>query len=138
MDSFRLSILAAERTFYIGECESLIIPTVEGEFGIMAHHSNLISAIIPGTLSFRVPGGKMQYAAVSEGMVKVEDNEVLILVDSILKPEEIDHERARKAADDANEAMLQKRSMQEYYLAQADLARALGRLKVKSKNNFTD
>lgn len=134
MKSFKLSILAAERTFYEGECESLIIPTVDGQYGIMAGHSNLISAIIPGTLSYRVPGGNMQYAAVSEGMIKVRNNQVLILVDSVLRPDEIDEDRARRAADAAREAILQKRSIQEYRLAQADLSRALNRLKVKNSH----
>ena len=64
-------------------------------------------------------------------MVKVERNDVLVLVDSVERPEEIDAARARREADEAREAMLQRKSRQEYQLAQATLARALNRLKVK-------
>ena len=46
------------------------------------------------------------------------------------RPEEIDAERARRAEARAREALLQKRSTQEYRGAQANLARALNRLKV--------
>ena len=40
-------------------------------------------------MTYRVPGGENQIAAVSGGLVKVEDGEVLVLVDSAERPEEI-------------------------------------------------
>ena len=131
MDSFQMHILAADHTFYEGPCLSLTIPTSGGEQGILAHHSNMIAAVQPGILRYRLPGQEVQQAAVSQGMVKVEHNDVLVLVDSVERPEEIDAARARREADEAREAMLQRKSRQEYQLAQATLARALNRLKVK-------
>jgi hypothetical protein len=53
------------------------------------------------------------------------------------RPEEIDENRARRAAEEAKEAMLQQRSQQEYLQAQADLSRALSRLKAASLRNKT-
>ena len=82
-------------------------------------------------MTYRVPGGENQIAAVSGGLGKVEDGEVLVLVDSAERPEEIDADRARRDADAAKEAILQKKSIQEYRSAQANLARALSRLRVK-------
>ena len=131
MREFNIHILASYNVFYEGPCESLVVPTIRGQYGIWAGHSNLISAVAPGKLTFRVSGGEEQVAAVSAGIVKVENNEVLVLVDTAERPEEIDENRARRAAEEAKEAMLQKRSIQEYRSAQAHLARALNRLKVK-------
>ena len=130
METFLVHILAADKTLYEGPCESLTIPTSDGEQGILAHHSSMIAAVRPGTLRYRVPGQDVQLAAVSPGMVKVESNEVLVLVDSAERPEEIDEARARREADEAREAILQKKSIQEYQLAQAALGRALNRLRV--------
>ncbi len=132
MAEFQVHILAADKTFYEGPCESLTIPTSDGEQCILAHHSSMIAAVLPGTLRYRVPGQPVQTAAVSPGMVKVEHNDVLVLVDSAERPEEIDEARAKREADQAREALLQKRSRQEYQVAQATLARALNRLRVKS------
>lgn len=132
MDCFQVHILAADKTFYEGPCVSLTISTSDGQQGIWAHHSNMIAAIQPGTLRYQLPGQPSQIAAVSQGMLKVEDNEVLVLVDSAERPEEIDAARARREADQAREALLQKKSRQEYQLAQGNLARALNRLRVKS------
>ena len=41
---FHLRILASDRAFYDGDCESLTVPTLDGELGILAHHSNLVAA----------------------------------------------------------------------------------------------
>lgn len=133
MDSFQVYILAADCAFYEGLCQSLIVPVTEGQYGILAHHSNMIAAVVPGMLSYQIPGEPMKTAAVSEGLVKVENNEVLVLVDTAERPEDIDANRAKRAADEAKEALLQKRSMQEYQMAQANLARAITRLRVKNR-----
>ena len=86
-------------------------------------------------MTYRIPGEPDHIAAVSSGLVKVEDGEVLVLVDSAERPEEIDANRAREAAAAAKEAMLQKKSIREFHAAQMTLARAATRLKVKGSIN---
>lgn len=132
MREFQIHILTAGRIFYEGPCESLVIPTLRGQYGIWAGHRDLISAVVPSSLLYRIPGQEMQEASVSEGLFKIEDGEVLVLVDSAERPEEIDENRARRAADQAREALLQRRSIVEYRSAQANLARAASRLRVKN------
>lgn len=133
MDTFQVHILAADKMLYEGPCVSLTIPASDGERGILAHHSSMMAATVPGTLRYHPPGQPVQLLAVSPGMVKVEANEVLVLVDAAERPEDIDEARARREADQAREAMLQQKSRQEYQLAQATLARALNRLRVKDR-----
>ena len=135
MERFTVHILAADEPFYEGPCESLSVPTTTGMYGVLAHHTNVILAIVPGEMIYRIPGQEDQIAAVSAGLMKVENNEVLVLVDSAERPEEIDANRAKRAADEAHEALLQKKSIQEYRMAQSNLARALSRLQVKSAAN---
>ena len=132
METFRVHILAADKTFYEGPCVSITVPTTDGERGILAHHSSMIAAIKPGTLRYQVPGEEPVLAAISPGMVKVENNDVLVLVDSVERPEEIDIVRAQREIDEAKEILLQKRSRQEYQIAQATMARALNRIRVKN------
>ena len=133
MSTFTVHILAADKVLYEGECESLVIPTPWGQYGVLAHHCKAICAIVAGRLTYRVPGEKEQYAAVSDGLAKIGDNDVLILVDTAERPEEIDINKVRLAADASREAMLQKRSMHEYRQAQATLARAISRMDVHKK-----
>lgn len=133
MEPFQVHILAADKTFYEGPCVSLTIPTSDGELGIWAHHAAMIAAVQPGPLRYQLPEEEPQIAAISPGMVKVEKNVVLVLVDSIERPEEIDAVRARREADQAREIILQKKSRQEYQIAQGNLARALNRLRISSR-----
>ena len=132
MDIFQVHILAADRTFYEGPCVSLHVPRRDGVVGMLAHQSAMIAAVQAGTLRYQPPEQEARTAAISLGMVKVEKNEVLVLADSVERPEEIDEARARREADQAREALLQKRSRQEHQVAQATLARALNRLRVKA------
>ncbi|MBR5229399.1 MAG: ATP synthase F1 subunit epsilon [Firmicutes bacterium] len=134
MKPFHFSVLTPEKLYYEGECESLAITTIGGEMGVLADHSNLITAVVPGSIRFTEPGGKEHFAAVSNGLLKVEKNLVQVFVDTIEEPDEIDEARAIRAAQEAKEALMHKKSMQDYKLAQAQLARAANRLKVK--NNF--
>lgn len=138
MRTFHVDILAADKPFYRGECESLRVPTSGGQYGVLAGHRNTIAAIVPGTLHFRDGDGQEQVAAVSEGMIKVENGDVLLLIDSMERPEEIDVNRARREAEEAKEEILQKKSIQSYYTAQARMARALNRLKVKQQFSIND
>ena len=101
MNTFTLNVLAAEKPFFEGDCISLVIPTNDGQYGILAKHNNMIAAIVPGVLKITTPDGTETVAAVSEGLVKVENNQVLILVDTVERPEEIDENRARRSAEQA-------------------------------------
>ena len=131
MSAFHAQVLASDDSFFDGPCEFMVVPCTDGAMGILPHHSNMIAAVVPGELRFQPEGGSLRTAAVSAGLVKVEDGEVLLLVDTAERPEDIDANRARRAADAAKEALLQKKSIQEYKGAQAQLARAISRLKVK-------
>ena len=128
MNTFNLKVLAADKPFFDGECISLVVATNDGEMGIWANHANMIAAIVPGIMRINSPDG-MEIAAVSEGIIKIEDNDVLILADTIERPEEIDINRAKRAMAEAKEAILQKKSIKDYYAAQARMTRAISRLK---------
>lgn len=136
MRAFPLTVLAAEKVFYRGDCLSLVVPTPQGLYGVQAMHSNVISAVAPGQLKLTQPDGTETVAAVSAGLMKVEDGEVLLLVDTVERPEEIDENRARRAAAEAKEALLQKTSVRDHYMAETKMARAINRLKVKKGSSL--
>lgn len=135
MNTFMTKIIEAEKPFYEGEMTSLIVPAVDGDYGILAMHQNLVIAIIPGLLRFQNPDGEWQEVSVSDGMVRIEDGEVLVLVDSAEWPYEIDIERVKRKEAAAREAMLQKRSVREYTLAESSLKRALSRIRIKEADH---
>ena len=43
---------ASNKLAYAGRAQKLIIPAVDGERGFLAHHANVVEAIIPGEMRF--------------------------------------------------------------------------------------
>ena len=131
MDSFKLQIMASDHMVFDGEAKSVSMFTTEGSVGILAHHSNLIMAVVPGELEYEAAdaGGKKEMVIVSDGLLKVENGEVMILVDTAEKPEEIDEARALRAEEAAKEALKRANSNRDVALASAELSRAMSRIK---------
>ena len=130
MEKFVLNITASSGEFFQGECESLTLPTADGQYGVQAGHSPVLVALEMGIMQFTV-NGETRSVLVGDGIAEVTPAYVMLLVDSAERPEDIDAIRARRKADEAREILLQKKSRQEYRTAQATLARALNRLRVK-------
>lgn len=132
--TFQLEIIASDRPFFKGDCEMLIFPGIDGEHGIMANHEAMVTCLSAGELRYKIDG-EWQYAAVSDGFVEVTTEYVIILADTVEKPEEIDINRANEAKMRAEEKLRQKQSVMEYYQTQAALNRAMNRLKVTKRHS---
>ncbi len=132
MKSFQLILIAAERLFYNGPCTSLTLPTSDGEWGILANHAPMVTAIVPGELRYTQEDGTEIIVAVGQGFAQVNRRDVLVLAETVERPEEIDLNAAQRAYEDAQEALRQKQGLCEYRLARATLARTIGEMKVKN------
>ena len=138
MNSFNLKIYESDGVFYEGEAIKVTIPAHDGEYGIWADHENVVMAVVPGILRFTTFEEKTYLASVSTGMFRVDDGDVLVLVETAEHPEEIDVERARRREQAARDAMREKKSLREYRLAELQLKRELVRLKLASKRDLED
>ena len=87
--TFKLHIHTAERDFFNGECVSLIVPLASGQYGVMANHSDTVAAVVAGDLHITDAQGQVIDAICSAGMIKIEDNEVVVLVNRALTQEEV-------------------------------------------------
>ena len=134
MSKFYLKVISSNRIFYEGFCTCLIIPSVDGEKAIMAHHEEVIVAVDNGEMRMqKEEGGEWSYAVLGKGFCMVANNRVTVLADTVERPEEVDVNRAKEALERAQERLRQKQSIQEYHTTQAALARALTRLKETEK-----
>ena len=135
MSTFSLKIISTDKVFYDGKCEYLVIPTIDGEKGILAHHENMVIAIEVGEAKMQMEDGTWETLAVGTGFLEVVNNRVTMLVQTAEKPEEIDARRAEERREVMEEKLRQKQSIQEYYHTKASLARAMNRLKVSREKN---
>ena len=125
MDTFGLRIIASDKVFFNGRCKKLTIPAPDGEKGVLAHHENMVIAVVVGIARM-----ESTEIAVGTGFAEIVNNRVTLLVDTAERPEDIDVRHAREQREHAQERMRQKQSIQEYYHTQASLARAMNRLKL--------
>ena len=134
MSKFYLKVISSNRIFYEGFCTCLIIPSVDGEKAIMAHHEEVIVAVDNGEMRMqKEEGGEWSYAVLGKGFCMAANNRVTVLADTVERPEEVDANRAKEALERAQERLRQKQSIQEYHMTQAAMARALTRLKETEK-----
>ena len=133
MNEFNLHIIEADDDFFNGKCVSVVIPTVDGMLGIQAMHENLVAAVNIGVIKYTLPDGTRCHAAISNGIVKVENNEVLVIVESAEDPDEIDVERATQEAEAARDVLAGKTDRLNYRAAKGMLARAANRLKIQKR-----
>ena len=57
-ETFGLEIYASNKLAYAGRAQKLIIPAVDGERGFLAHHANVVEAIIPGEMAVKILNGE--------------------------------------------------------------------------------
>ena len=134
MDSFALKVIGFSRVFYEGESRQGLVPRQAGLVGIMAHDDNSVLGIVPGTLRLQQPYGGWKTAVVDAGFARISDNTVSVLVEEVLRPEEIDEERERRALAEAQEQLRQRRRVLECQHAEAAILRSLARLHIKGVN----
>ena len=135
MSTFSLKVIASDKIFFDGRAEVLIIPEIDGEKAVLAHHEDMVIAITNGDMKFRLEDKTWVNAVVGKGFAQVINNRVSVLVDTVERPEDIDAARAREALERAKEQLRQKQSLQDFRLSQASMARAMTRLKSTSKFN---
>ena len=134
MSDFYLKMISSNGVFYEGLCNSLIIPAPDGERAVMAHHEELMIAVTEGEARFRKKEGEaFTSVVVGRGYCQVANNRVVLLTDTIERPEVIDETRAREARERANERLRQKQSIREYHMTRAAMARALARIRESEK-----
>ena len=132
MEKFVLNITASSGEFFQGECESLTLPTADGQYGVQAGHSPVLVAIHMGILHFEV-NGESRDILVGDGIAEVTPAYVMVLVDSAERPEDIDKNRAEAARIRAEERLQHQQSMHEYYQSKIALDRAMQRLQAAAK-----
>ena len=113
-ETFYFEIIASDKKFYSGACEHVIFPAVDGLYGVLANHEDTVTAVVAGELRFKVDG-EWKVCVVGEGFADVTRDFVVIVVDTVERPEDIDIIRAREAKTRAEERLKQKQSRLQYY-----------------------
>lgn len=130
MPQIHLEIITPERVVYTDDVDMVVVPGVEGELGILPNHTPLFTQIKPGEIKVK-KGGQEFFLAVTGGFLDVApQSKVSILADYAIRSDEVEIKRVEEAKKRAEEIMKEKKSDQDFILAEAELRKAILELKV--------
>ncbi|WP_439234607.1 F0F1 ATP synthase subunit epsilon [Lonepinella koalarum] len=129
MTTFNLIIVSAEKKIFEGAVKSVQASGIEGELGILANHTPLMTAIKPGIVKFSLESDKEEVIYVSGGFLEVQPNVVTVLADVAIRGEELDQDRILNAKRKAEENIVARSGDANHELMVAKLSQELAKLR---------
>ena len=127
--TFPLLIITPRKKVFEDHVDLLSVVTTAGQLGILANHTPLLTIMKTGPMHIKTTKNTIYYA-VSGGVLSVQKNQTILLVDAIEQAEDIDVARAKEALKRAEERLNEKNEKIDNVRAKTALNRALNRIYV--------
>jgi len=131
MAQLQLVIVTPEMTTLDKEVDSVVVPLIDGESGILPGHAPMIGRLGPGELRARV-GSTVELFYVDGGNVQVESNVVSVLTGRSIPAAELDVAAARAALAAAEGESAETPALAE--LKQKAIAQAQAQIRLAEKS----
>jgi F-type H+-transporting ATPase subunit epsilon len=135
-DPIELTIVTPEGESFSGDVESVVLPGVEGDFGVLRGHEPFLTALRIGGLEVD-RGSDRRLAAVGRGFAEISGPEVTVMVSTCEWSDEIDVERAQRARERAQRQLQEMRQTAEgqaaYAKYQDAYSRAVARISISER-----
>jgi F-type H+-transporting ATPase subunit epsilon len=131
-----LEIVTPERLAYSETVDSVNLPGIEGELGVLPHHAPLVSMLGVGELRIRKGGTEESFAIVG-GFLQVRPDRVVVMAETADMASEIDLEKAQEARREAERALegTAPTDAVDLAAARASLQQALLRIRVAERRH---
>jgi len=122
-EAFKFELVSPERLLVSEQVESVVIPGVEGEMTVMAHHAPVMTTIKPGVVTLKTVAGQEERYVVFGGFADIVPSGCTLLAESAVAVKDVDRtdlaRRIQEAREDAADAKDdQTRSKAEQFLSQ--------------------
>ena len=132
----RLEIVTPEKLAYEDDVDMVLVPGIDGELGILPHHTPLVSLLGVGELKIR-KGGSEESFAIAGGFLQVRPDKVVVMAETADLASEIDLEKAQEARREAERALegAAPTDTVDLAAARAQLQTALLRIRVAERRH---
>lgn len=100
-------LVALTGTKFDGDAYEIILPTLDGEIGVLQDHMPLVSVATTGAIAVRKEARDAdrdrEYFAISGGVIEVSDNTLRVLVDEADSADDINEAEAEAAMERAKQ-----------------------------------
>lgn len=124
--SLLLEIVTPEKQVYSESVTSVVIPTADGEIGVLEGHIPIVSNLLPGELQVEREG-KNEYLAVDKGFVQILGDKISVLTDDAIDVAEIDVNAAEKAREAAEQELEAAKGQADFDLVEMELLESRAR-----------
>lgn len=132
MATLHLKVLTADKSFFEGDVDRVVVRTTSGDVGILPRHIRYVAPIGIGGITIYQDGQK-RIAAVSGGFVDVEDEITTIIARTCEWSDEIDLNRAKDAEKRAQDKMKSAEGQREMRAAELRLKKAVNRIRISQQ-----
>jgi F-type H+-transporting ATPase subunit epsilon len=105
-----LEIVTPEDRVYSDTVDTVVIPTVEGEIGILPGHIPLLTQVADGELRVS-KGSETKNLVVGGGFAEIDGDRVKVLAEFAINEAQIDEDAAEKAIQRAEDALKGKQEL---------------------------
>ena len=135
MTTFSFTILTPTKAFFEGDICSVVFPTEEGEIGLLRGREDCLIAVKTGAFRYKGTDGEWTVAESLGGMAEMRGGELTFCTEDVwlLADREVASKRREEAIE--RERALGEKSLADYKLSQAAMAKAFDKLRRSRHNN---
>lgn len=102
-DSFNFELVSPERLLMSATVNEVVLPGMDGEMTVMAHHAPTMTTIKPGVVTVVTTDGKTERYVVFGGFADIVPDGCTLLAESAVAVADIDRDDLAKRLQDAQE-----------------------------------
>lgn len=131
---FRFQLVTITGSKFDGDVYEVVLPTLDGQIGVLAHHMPLVSVVTNGVIMIRKnrtdPDYDREFFATNGGVIDVADNLLRVLVDEADRAKDINVSEAEAALSRAEKMKAEAKDQISLEHAQTLVDRHAVRLQV--------
>jgi F-type H+-transporting ATPase subunit epsilon len=133
---FRFQLVSISGKKFDDDVYEVVLPTLDGEIGVLEQHMPLISVATTGAIAVRRSSkdsdAQREYFATNGGVIEIENNTVRVLVDEADHADDINEAEVKKALERAQKMKAEAKDQVSLEHAQTLVDRQSVRLQVAS------
>lgn len=133
MATFQCRVVSAKESLFSGDVKMLSASGLEGELGVLAGHTPLITLLKPGVLKLVLADGSEEVIYVSGGVLEVQPKGTMVLADSAERAANLDESKIAEARRTAEQMLANQSDSLQTSAALAALAESVAQLQTIQK-----
>ncbi|WP_230658325.1 F0F1 ATP synthase subunit epsilon [Psychrobacter sp. I-STPA10] len=133
MATLQCRVVSAREQIYDGEITMLIATGSEGEIGVLAGHTPMITLLKPGSMRLQTPDGNEEVIYVSGGVLEIQPKLVTVLADTAARAHDLDEAKIVEARQKAEQMLANQSDSVQTNAALASLAESVAQLQTIRK-----